>query len=582
MNWPLLLGVRFIVSARAVLIAALATTLLPVAASAQALQPGDLPGRERERFVTPPMPLSQPRGPVIVLPSAAPPSGAERIKVNVRDICIRGSTVYSKEQLAPLYAELIGHDVPVQALYDLAKRLTAKYGSDGYVLSRAIVPPQAFAPHGAVPCLQVIEGYVDNVEWPAAVAKYRDFFSDYTAKITAERPVNVHTIERYLLLASDLPGLHFTASLKPSKTHEGAATLVVAVAEKHIDAFGRFDNRGTPARGPNEFLLGANFNNLLRQNEAFSFNYAATIPTQELEYFAANYRQVLTSEGLFAFVNASYGFGHLGTRPLEMLDFRTRSTVVEAGFASPVIRTREKNLTLSGFVFMSDSFGDEDLGLGEQPFQQDRLRGFRLKADGDWADRFLGINQVTVTYSQGIHGLGSSDNNANLNDQVPTSRQFGRVDFEKIEATLSRTQPLFGPVSAFGSVYGQYAFNPLLVPEQCGYGGRYFGRAYDPSELLGDHCLEAIGELRYDLPRFAPWVSQVQLYGFADVGRLWLLAPAANSAAFGMPINITAASAGGGLRLAFLDNVSADFTVAKAVEGTRDDTRFFVILGARY
>jgi hemolysin activation/secretion protein len=567
------------VRARTLCIAALAATLVPIGASAQAIQGGNLPGRERERFITPAPPQSQPGGPAIVLPSTAPPTGAERINVNVRDICIKGATVYTKDQLAPLFAGLIGHDVPVQALYDLAKAITAKYGSDGYVLSRAIVPPQAFPPHGAVPCLQVIEGYVDRVEWPPAVAKYRNFFSDYSAKITADRPTNVRTLERYLLLAGDLPGLHFSASLKPSKTNEGASTLVVAVVEKPVDLYGRFDNRGTPQRGPNEWLLGANFNNLLRQHEAFTINWAATTTTQELEYFAANWRQVLTSEGLVAFINSSYGYGHPDVALLKNFDFKTRSLYVEGGFAQNIIRSREKNLTLTGLAFMSDNTSN----LLEQPLIEDQLRGFRLKADADFADRFLGINQINLTYSQGIQGLGSSNNNANLSDQVPTSRQFGRVDFEKIEATLSRTQPLWATFSAFGSVYGQYAFNPLLVPEQCGYGGRFFGRAYDPSQLLGDHCVEAIGELRYDVPKaVVPMFDQVQFYAFTDYGRLWLLAPASVDPSFGLGGNFSAASAGAGVRLAAMNTWTADLSVAKAIHGIREDTRFFVILGAKY
>jgi hemolysin activation/secretion protein len=573
------------VSCRAVFIAAvLAAAVAPFAASAQVIQRGDLPGRERERFITPPPPLSEPRGPVIVLPSTAPPSGAERIMLTVRDICIKGATVYSTDELAPLYRDLIGHKVPVQALYDLAQRITAKYGSDGYALSRAIVPPQKLSPNGSVPCLEIVEGYIDNVEWPAAVKGYRDFFTDYTARITAQRPANVHTIERYLLLASDLPGLHFSASLKPSKTNPGASTLVVAVVEKPVDLMGRLDNRGTPSRGPFEFLLGATVNNLLKQHESLTINWAAAIPnTQELEYFALNYRQVLTSEGLFAFVNASYGYGNPGTDALQLLAFRARSKYIEAGLASPLIRTREKNLTLSGLVFMSDSFSD----LLDSPLNRDHLRGFRLKADGDWADRFLGINQVNVTYSQGIGGFGSSANNsasdiANGINSSLLSNPAGRVDFEKIEATLSRTQPLFGPVSAFGSVYGQYAFNPLLVPEQCGYGGRYFGRAYDPSQLLGDQCFEALTELRYDLPKFAPALSQLQLYAFADYGRLWLLAAAPPALGVGTPGNFAAASAGAGVRFALWDNVSADLSVDKAVHGPRDDTRLFMIVGARY
>ena len=99
-------GEGSIVSARALLVAALVAVVAPVAASAQAIRGVDPPGRERERFVTPPPPQAQPGGPQVVLPSTAPPSGAEHIKVFVRDICIKGATVYSREQLAPLYAEI--------------------------------------------------------------------------------------------------------------------------------------------------------------------------------------------------------------------------------------------------------------------------------------------------------------------------------------------------------------------------------------------------------------------------------------------------------------------------------------------
>src|SRR4029077_9647822 len=163
------------------------------------------------------------------------------------------------------------------------------------------------------------------------------------------------------------------------------------------------------------------------------------------------------------------------------------------------------------------------------------------------------------------------------------SNPVGRVDFEKIEATLSRSQPLVGRLSAFGSIYSQYAFTPLLVPEQCGYGGRFFGRAYDPSALLGDHCAEVLGELRYDLAKFAQSVTQAQLYAFTDYGKLWVLGPGTiDPNTGGISGNFSAASAGGGMRLGFWDAVTADLSVAKAISGPREDTRFFFVVGAKY
>ncbi len=445
------------------------------------------------------------------------------------------------------------------------------------MLSRAVVPPQDLGQHGATVRIQVVEGYVDRVIWPMEkLAHYRDFFTDYSARIVADRPANIRTLERYLLLANDLPGLKFTSTLKPSPNNPNASTLVIEVAEKPIDAIARIDNRGTLARGPWQYLGSVTLNNTVGAPEAFTATWAGAFQVEELQFFSATYRRVLTSEGLTAFVNASYGFGRPGTDLLQSLEYRTRSTAAEAGLSYPVIRSREKNLTLTALGFLTD---DDSFELGT-PFTRDRLRGFRLKADGDFADSFLGINQANVTFSQGIHGLGSSDS-ADPNGPLPPlptpSTNAGRVDFDKIEATFSRVQPLFTNFSAFVAAYGQYAFTPLLVSEQCSYGGRFFGRAFDPSQMLGDHCWAALAELRFDIPTGIKQLTRAQLYGFADHGQVYNIDPAA-----GTPSTQHGTSAGAGARVAWMDNYSADLSVAKAVEGPRNDWRVFLILGAKY
>jgi hemolysin activation/secretion protein len=556
-------------SRKTVILAVVGALLLPATAPAQVIPPSEQPGRERERFIEPRPPLAQPGAPPVVLPSTEAPPGAAQIRISLRDVCVRGATVYTKEQLAPLWADLIGHEVPLQAVYDLAKRITAKYGNDGYALSRAVVPPQQFSPHGAVPCLQIVEGYIERVEWPESLKRYRDFFTHYAAMITAERPVSVRTIERYMLLAGDLPGLKFSASLKASPKNPGASVLVVEVKEKPFEAVGRVDNRGTHARGPYQFLLSGTAGNLLGAHESLNVTWASATRFRELQYYAAGYRQVLNAEGLWVFANASHGPSRPGTAQLELLDYRSVSDILEVGVASPIIRSREKNLTLTGLMFSNDSSSD----ILATPFMVDRLRGFRLKADADMADAWLGINQFNVSFSQGINGLGAG---------APfPSRDGGKVDFSKIEASVSRTQPLPARFSLFGSIYGQYALTRLLAPEQCGYGGRFYGRAYDPSQILGDHCVELIGEVRYDVPTFWEQVTQVQLYGFSDYGKLWRGLGTTDSLGFMIP-SVQAASAGAGVRVGWLNHVNADLQVAKAIDGPRDDTRFFFSVTGKY
>jgi hemolysin activation/secretion protein len=551
--------------------ATLAILGMPVAAVAQVVPGSAQPGRERQQVETPRAPLAQPRGGVIALPSTVAPAGAESVKLTIRAIRITGSTVYSDEDLEPLYRDLIDREVPLQAVYDLAQRITARYGRDGYVLSRAIVPPQSLSAHGATIRLQVIEGYIDRVIWPESIARYRNFFTDYEARIVSERPANIRTLERYLLLLGDLPGFKVTTSLKPSTTQLAASTLVVEVTYKPLEVGGRVDNHGSIARGPGEFLASATVNNILGAHEAFTATYAGAVELRELQYVGANYRQVLNSEGLTAFVNGSYSWGRPGTRELELLEYKTQAAYAEAGLYYPMIRSRERNLTLTALGFMSDANGIIFNDPGTPPSTRDRLRGARAKADGDWADQFRGINQVNVTFSQGIDGLGSTDNHNPL-----ASRLHGRVDFSKIEATFARTQPLFWNFSAFLSVYAQHAFTPLLTPELCGYGGRFYGRAYDPSQLLGDSCLIELGELRLDMPTPPGLFSLAQLYVFADHGRLTNIHPD-----LGTPRALEGSSLGTGLRFGWVNQVNVDFYVAKAIEGPRDDTRVFFVATAR-
>src|SRR5674476_380169 len=337
-------------------LAALAFLVICGVASAQVIPPSAQPGRERERFTQPPVPRAQPGGPPVSLPSTVAPPGAEKIKLVIRSVRVVGSTVYSAAQLEPLYADLLGRETTLATVYEIARRITAKYGADGYVLSRAVVPPQQLNPKGVNVRIQVIEGWINKVEWPSKLARYRDFFSDYAAKIIADRPVNIRTIERYLLLANDLPGLKFSTSLRASDAQTGASTLVVEVSEKPIDANARVDNRGTPSRGPYQFLTSATLNNILGQHESFTLSYAGALPLKELQYISGYSKQVLNSEGLTAFVDGSYSWGKPGTPELEALEYFTRSTFIEAGAFYPLVRSRERNLTLTGLVFMSDNY----------------------------------------------------------------------------------------------------------------------------------------------------------------------------------------------------------------------------------
>lgn len=540
--------------------------LLTVPAIAQ-VPSSEEPAAAAARFATPRPPASV-VGNMMVLPTTPAPGEAARVTLRLEQVQIVGSSVFKESELEPLYGDMLGTEISVADLYGLAQRVTAFYGDRGYVLSRGILPEQEIDPAHATVTIQVLEGYVDAVEWPADLERYRGFFSDYARHITAERPSNINTVMRYLLLARGLPGLEVESTFRASETNTLASTLVVTTTEKPVDLFVQFDNRGTEGRGPWQYLVSATFNNLLGQHEALSTTLAGSTETKELTYAALGYEQVLTSEGLFGFADASYSWGEPGTAELEAVEFASTSLQYDIGIGVPLVRSRDTNLTLSTLFFASDNKASM---LGS-PSSDDRLRGARVKLEGEVNDDLEGRTIFGATLSHGFEGLGSSSNGDPL-----LSRGNGRVDFVTLAATVSRDQKLGKGWSILAAAEGQYAFTPLLSPEECGYGGKMFGRAFDPSEITGDSCLFLSGELRFDPDLSGLGLEKVQLYGFTDWGVLHRSAPSSGS-----PSTEHAASAGAGVRIGN-DNFDTDLSIAKPLLGRDDDAwRFFLSTSAKY
>lgn len=532
--------------------------VLSTSAFAQLVPPGAEPGRVEQRFEQVAPPRAEPSV-VQGLESTMPAAEAARIKLVPRAIRVDGSSVFSAADLAPFYRDLIGREVTLLQIFEAAAKITAHYGQEGYLLSRVIVPPQELDPKGAVIRLQAVEGYIDEVVWPEGLDRYRDFFTSYAAKITGKRPIRAAEMERYLLLAGDLPGLSFRSNLKASERHPGASTLYLQMERKAYDASISADNHGTDASGPYEGVVSARINNAFGLHERLSAGYAIAGPTfnsakPELHYLSFGYDQVLNSEGLTFSLSGNASWGDPGTPILVGLAYQTRGFNLTGALSYPFIRSRSRNLTGTLAFDLQNAQGFSTAGLATD----DRLRVVRAELSYDFADRWNGINQAILSASQGIQGLGSTTN-ANPN----ASRIPGSVDFFKATLFLSRQQPLPGRFSVFGSAFGQVAAQPLLSAQECGYGGRRFGRGFDSSLITGDHCLLLNAELRYDFGLsggMSRVLDHAQAYLFADYGRIWNITPPA-----GTPATDDGASVGLGLRFSKA-KFSADIAVSRTVK----------------
>lgn len=128
--------------------ASLIACALSAAGAYAQIAPDDLPGsadpaRLETRPALPPEPrLGAPEASRVPGLAQEVPEGADTIRIPLEHIECEGARAYSQAELARIVAPHLGHDVPLRNLYNAAAAITAHYQQDGYILSRAIVPPQ--------------------------------------------------------------------------------------------------------------------------------------------------------------------------------------------------------------------------------------------------------------------------------------------------------------------------------------------------------------------------------------------------------------------------------------------------------
>ena len=133
------------------------------------------------------------------------PEGADKTSMTLNQVVVDGVSVYGNDQIAPLYQKDIGKQVSLAEVYQIADDIMVKYRNDGYILAKAIIPPQRI--ENGVVHIKVIEGYIVKVDYDGDTRGNQAILDQYAVEIQGERPLKAETLERYLLLINDLPGV---------------------------------------------------------------------------------------------------------------------------------------------------------------------------------------------------------------------------------------------------------------------------------------------------------------------------------------------------------------------------------------
>ncbi len=491
---------------------------------------------------------------IIVVPDEAAGDSAgstEKIFV-LQEIVLDGVTAYDQAELAQTAAEFVGTEVSFADLNAIARAITLRYRTDGYVLSQAVLPPQEI--EGGVVHLQMIEGRISGVQIIGEVRDYLHIIQKMADRITALGPTNTGDLERYLLLIDDLPGIRARGVIQPSDV-PGGGQLLITVEQDRLEGSIVADNLGNRLVGPFRGTLVVAVNDVLGLHDRTTLRGIITGfegQTRELRLGEVMQEFQVGSNGLRIRARGAFTASQPGgaARPLAV---RGKGWTAEIQALYPLIRSRQFNINLlAGFRALESK--TDILGI---QVSEDHVRSFWFRVSLDKTDTLGGVTQVNAEVAQGANILNGT------NDGIGRTRANGQHVFTRLNAQVTRIQDLTHGFSARAVVAGQYAIDPLLSSEEFALGGTTFGRAYDFAEIVGDSGVGSFIELRYNGPVPPKYVESYQLYGFADIGSVWN-----RNRVAGERRQVSIASTGAGIRFNLAGEVSG--SVEAAVPLSRD------------
>jgi len=439
------------------------------------------------------------------LAPAAMPAGP---KVLVQSLRVTGQSVFSEATLIAATSFTPGSELDLNDLRALAARISGYYNSRGYFLAQAYVAEQNI--EGGNVTITVIEGRYGKIGLNNQTNLSNRTANGVLAGLDSGAIVATRPLERRLLLLSDVPGVLVRSTLSPG-SDVGTSDLLVDLAPgRRITGSIEADNAGNRYTGSYRAGGTVNLNNALGIGDVLSLRVLTSF--DGFVYGRASYQALVGKATVgVAYSHIDYSLG----REFKSLDASGNSDVVSLYASYPLVRSRNSNLYL---LASADARWFEDkLGfIPSTSYRRTQVGSIGLS--GDEHDSFGG---------GGWSAYSASVSFGNLDIRGAAERAFdaatARADgsYGKLQLSFARLQTITGPLSVYGSIRGQVAFNNLDISEKIELGGAYAVRAYPEGEAYGDQGYVATVEARLRLNRFAPRIpGDLQLFGFIDVGEV--------------------------------------------------------------
>jgi hemolysin activation/secretion protein len=557
--------------------------------------PNVLPPTREEvtRPVTPPPAQRGPRfeveGEFERSPCALDSPDFAAIRFTLKGVEFEGLKGINPADLQPAYSALVGQELPIASVCEIRDRAATILREAGYIA--AVQIPEQRIEDGTVR-FRVLLAHLSKIQVRGDASGAESVIAGYLNRLTEDEVFNRYAAERYLLLASDIPGYLVRLTLRPAGTEPGEVIGDVTVQRNAAYVDANIQNFGSRELGRWGGLLRGQVYGLTGLGDRTTLAYFTTTDFSEQQTIQFGHDFRLGSEGLTFGGSATYAWAKPSVEEDADIEARTLFVTMQADY--PLIR--KLSHTLRGTVGMD--IANQDVEIDDIDLTRDRLRVAFARLGFDAIDTEFDSAAFTPAeppwrvstifeVRQGLHILGATRDCGPTGadcigpGKVPPTRTEGQSDATVFRGTFyGEVRPMPKVTFALGA-RGQYAWKPLLSFEEFSAGNYTTGRGYDPGALLGDRGFGSQVELRYGtrIPASAkrPAIEGFAFWDFSAVGNEDKLLVADQSDHLH--------SVGGGARVVF-DRFALDATLALpltrvGLEDKKPDPRFLISLTSR-
>ena len=547
------------------LLALFAGAMASSKASAQVAPTREEIERRQPRTPTPPTQL-QVEGDIEHTPCALDEPQFADVKFTLRTVEFNGLRGVDPAILQPAFATEVGQENPVSAVCRIRDKAASLLRQAGYIA--AVQVPEQSISEGNLRYDVVLARLVD-IRVLGDAGRSERLIADYLNRLREHEVFNRFEAERYLLLASELPGYNVRLALRPAGTVPGEVVGEVTVLRNAFAVDASVENLGSKDLGRGGALLRAQFYGLTGLGDVTTAGIFITQDFTEQKDLQLSHEFRVGTQGLNFGASMNYSWARPDFNgPLEI-----KAETLFASFWAGYPFLRRQSTRINGLVGLD--IVNQDVEQNGDDFTRDRLRvafarllfdSFSMNFSRPGYSAFEPVWRVggNVELRQGLDIFGATEH-CDLACRVGPGVTPSRPDADPTAAVVrallyGEYRPVPKLTFALG-LRGQYASKSILSFEEFAGGNYTTGRGYDPGAILGDRGYGFQAEMRLGsvVPKSTKALA-AQPYVFLDYARVW------NDTEFFLPPGQRdLLSTGGGIRASFR-GFSLDTVVAFPLE----------------